>query len=274
MIADILLVILALAGLSISAVVDIKKREIPNWTNFSMIAAALAIRLMHSTLTLQWSYFLYGLLGFIIMLGVGNLMYYTKQWGGGDSKLLFAIGAIFATKPYFLKNFPVPFLLIMFLAIVLTGAAYSFVYGLSLAVLNRKTFLKRLLELNKTYRKTRSIIIFAAIILAVFGALMPSDLGLSVMGFSAVIIVSVYWILFAKAVESACLIKTIPLSKLTEGDWITNEKLRKKFKISTLGIENSQIEKLKTVKIKQIEVKYGIPFAPSFLIALIIILLI
>ena len=272
--ADIILVILAFIGLTISSIVDIKKREIPNWTNFSMVAAALAIRLMHSTLTQEWYYFLYGLLGFAIMLAIGNLMYYTKQWGGGDSKLLFAIGAIFATKPYFVKDFKLPFLVTFFLAILMTGAVYSLVYSLVLAIQNRKKFWKELKYLNNKHRTLRTVVVFFAFIVAAMGFSIISTASTPILIFAAVLIISVYWIMFAKAIEASCLIKSIPVSKLTEGDWILDEKIIKKYKIPKTGIELKQIKALKKSNIKKITIKEGIPFAPAFLITLIIILLI
>ena len=272
--SDILLSAIAFIGISISSIVDIKTREIPNWTNFSMIAAALAIRLMHSITFSQRSYFLYGLLGLSLMFILGNLMYYTKQWGGGDSKLLFAIGAIFATKPYFVKEFPIPFLAVIFIAILLSGFFYSFIFSLILAIKYRKKFFKEIKEIHNTSRKIRYTSFGSAVLLAILSLFIKSFLVPLMLSLSALIIFSVYWILFSKAVEKACLTKIIQVSKLTEGEWIVDEKIRNKFKISKLGIEKYQIEQLKKAKIKEVLIKEGIPFAPSFLLALIIILLI
>lgn len=272
-VADILLTIIAFLGLSIASIIDIKTREIPNWLNFSMIAVALSIRLMHSILTAEWFYILYGLLGFTSMFLIGNLMYYTKQWGGGDSKLLFALGAIFATKPYFVKNFPVPFLAVIFIGIIVVGFFYSFIYSLILAFKNKTKFIKEIKDLIHEYRKIRLLSTTIAILIAISSLFLQFYLRPLMLSVAAILIFSVYWIIFAKAVESACLTKFIPISKLTEGEWIVDEKIRKKFKISKLGIEKKQIEEIKKAKIKEVLIKEGIPFAPSFLIALILIIL-
>lgn len=272
MIADILLIILAFIGLSIATIVDLKTREIPNWINFSMIAIALAIRLMHSVLTAEWFYILYGLLGFISMFLIGNLMYYTKQWGGGDSKLLFALGAIFATKPYFVKEFPLPFLVILFLGIIITGFFYSLIYSLVLAILNRKEFWKEIKNRMNLNRKIRFLLTTLAVLIAVSSLFVIYYLKPLILSISAIIIFSTYWILFTKAVESSCLTKKLQVSKITEGEWIIDEKIINKFKISKLGITNKQIDSLKKAKIKEVLIKQGIPFAPAFLIALIILI--
>ncbi len=66
------------------------------------------------------------------------------------------------------------------------------------------------------------------------------------------------------------MIRVLPTSKLTPGDWIVDKKIREKFNISSLGIEQEQILKLKKSKIRFIKVKEGIPFVPTFLIAYII----
>ncbi len=272
MIADILLIILAFLGISIATLVDLKTREIPNWINFSMIAVALAIRLMHSVLTAEWFYILYGLLGFASMFLIGNLMYYTKQWGGGDSKLLFALGAIFATKPYFVKEFPLPFLVILFLAIIITGFFYSFFYSIVLAILNRKEFWKEIKNRMNLYRNVRFLITTLAVLIAISSLFVVTYLKPLILSISALIIFSTYWIIFTKAVESACLTKKVPVSKITEGEWIVDQNILNKFKISNLGITNKQIAALKAAKIKTITIKQGIPFAPAFLIALIILI--
>ena len=69
------------------------------------------------------------------------------------------------------------------------------------------------------------------------------------------------------------MIKEIQVNSLTPGDWILNKEIRSKFKISNLGIEPEQIIALKKSKIKTIQVKEGIPFAPSFLLAYLVTML-
>ena len=270
-IADILLIILAFLGILIATIVDLKTREIPNWINFSMVAVALAIRLMHSVLTAEWFYILYGLLGFASMFLLGNLMYYTKQWGGGDSKLLFALGAIFATKPYFIKNYPIPFLAVLFLAIIITGFFYSFFYSIVLAIINRKEFWKEIKHRMNLHRKLRFLLTTLAVLIAISSLFVIYYLKPLILSISAIIVFSTYWILFTKAVESSCLTKKVSISKITEGEWIVDENILNKFKISKLGITNQQIKALKQAKIKEVLIKQGIPFAPAFLIALIIL---
>ena len=72
------------------------------------------------------------------------------------------------------------------------------------------------------------------------------------------------------------MVKLISPEKLTEGDWIVEDIYYKNKRITgpkDLGISKKNIEKLIKLKqqgkINKIKVKYGIPFVPSFLIALI-----
>ncbi|HLD12996.1 MAG TPA: hypothetical protein VJB87_05410, partial [Candidatus Nanoarchaeia archaeon] len=79
------------------------------------------------------------------------------------------------------------------------------------------------------------------------------------------------WLLQAmKAVEQTCLLRKIPVAKVTEGDWLVDNALRKKFGIPSWGIEVKQIKKLQVSNIKQVWVKEGIPFVPALLLAVIV----
>lgn len=70
--------------------------------------------------------------------------------------------------------------------------------------------------------------------------------------------------------------RLIPVSKLTEGDWIAkNVYLNKKLITGPKdrGITKKQITLLKKSKVKQVLIREGIPFVPVFLISTLISLL-
>ena len=78
-----------------------------------------------------------------------------------------------------------------------------------------------------------------------------------------------------KIVETS-LIKTISVKNLTEGDWITeNIYLKNKFIYNNKspGVTKKQISQILKSKIKNLKVKEGIVFMPSFFITLIVTLL-
>jgi len=134
MIVDYLIVIIALVWLSFAAIHDIKKREVPDWLNYSLITLALGLRAVHSIVFKEFTFFLYGLLGFVVLFILANILYYTKQWGGGDSKLLMGMGILFATYPvsllkFFNPNLDIPFLLTVVINIFIVGSIYGVLWS-------------------------------------------------------------------------------------------------------------------------------------------------
>src|SRR3989338_4002757 len=97
MIVDIILICVGLLGVIIAAISDIKTREVPNIVSYGLIFAGFCLRLIHSVVTHEWGYFLWGAVSFLVIFIVGNILYRTAQWGGGDTKLLMGVGIIFAT---------------------------------------------------------------------------------------------------------------------------------------------------------------------------------
>ena len=146
MIADILLLLTGLIALTIAAYNDIKTTEIPDWLSFSLIFTGIAIRLMHSSIYSKWDYFAYGLLGLALMSVLGNIMYYSRQWGGGDAKIAMGLGVIFGTTPSFLDT-GIPFLLVIFINIIFFGALYGLAWSVYLA-LKHKAKLKKELAMS------------------------------------------------------------------------------------------------------------------------------
>ena len=55
-------------------------------------------------------FLLYSLITFGAFFDIGLIMYYTKQWGGGDSKLLMGLGALLPLYPnIIIDNFSLKF---------------------------------------------------------------------------------------------------------------------------------------------------------------------
>ena len=76
-------------------------------------------------------------------------MFKTRQWGGGDAKLIMGLGIVFATGPFFVKESYLPFLFMFVVNTLLLGALYGVVYSVVLAHKNRKKFV---LALKKRIR--------------------------------------------------------------------------------------------------------------------------
>ena len=130
MIIEYILVITALLWVLFASLSDIKTREVPDWLSYSLIAIGLGLRGINSIYLKDVWFFLYGLIGLTIMFGFGMLMYYTKQWGGGDSKLIMGLGAVFGSNIDTIFN---PVIDFPFLAIAL-NICIGFLNGFSITM--------------------------------------------------------------------------------------------------------------------------------------------
>lgn len=274
---DIILIVITLIALIIATISDIKTHEIPNYLSYSLIFIALAIKLSHSILTSNYNYFLYALIGLGAMYLFGTALYYTKQWGGGDTKLLMGLGVVFSTTPAFLIQTKIPFLLIILVNIIIVGAIYGLLTGIYLILKNLKKFLK---EFKKILKLKCKIVISSLIIsgILLITLVFIKDDRFKLFLTATILLINLYIYLWAgiRAVENVAMYKLLPVKKLREGDWVVN-KIKKDKKIIYIptvhGITKKDIKNLIKYKIKKVLVKEGIAFIPAFLIAVIITLI-
>jgi len=277
-----ILIILTIIWLIIASITDIKIREVPNWLSFSLIIIAICFQLISSILNKNPKIILNSLTGFGIFFIIGNLMYYTKQWGGGDAKILMGIGAVFPSYPtsfiyIFTPKLSLSFLAIILLNILIIGAIYSLIASIILAIKNRKKFKK---ELDKKIKDKKIKSIKKRIILISIFSYIPFYLLLKEL-FSSMILATLPLILFylwliIGAIEKVSMYKKINVIQLREGDWITKKiKIKDKtlYSPNIEGITNKEIKKLIKNKIKKVIIREGLPFLPAILIALIISLI-
>src|SRR3989338_7375332 len=79
--------------LLIATYTDLKTREVPDSLNYGLLFAALGLRGIWAVEE-GWTFFLSGILGAAAAFLLASVLYYTRQWGGGDAKLLLALGAV------------------------------------------------------------------------------------------------------------------------------------------------------------------------------------
>ncbi len=273
---DLILISISLAALAFATITDIKIKEVPDWLSYALISSGLAIRLIHAFIFSEFSYFFFGILGFAIMFIVGNVLYHTKQWGGGDAKLLMGLGATLATTPFYLES-NIPFLLILFIYILLSGAVYGIFWSLTLIFKNTQKFTHEFKNVNKTKTaRNLKIISFIGTILFIILLIAYSERELIFLLLVLTIVTLLYPYLFisVKSVENLYLYTTFPVEKLMEGDWVANN-VKKNNKIifhKKLAITKQDIETLKKLNVKTVVIKDGIPFVPPFLIGTILAL--
>lgn len=278
-----IIIVIALIALLIASYCDIKTREVPDLVSYGLLATAIGVRLIFFVGTFEWHYLADGAAGFVIFFGIACVMFYAGQWGGGDSKVLMGLGALFGieitrfTNAAFLGTLAPAFLINTLLA----GAVYGLFWTIFLAWKNKKKFLEELknLRTRKVMLLRNALIVLMVLTIAgVFFLKHPLEKLALIIFFVCTTLLYYFW-LVAKAVENACMYKTVPPEKLTEGDWIAkNIIIAGKYICGPkdLGVSKEQIAKLvrlkKQHKIQNVLIKEGIPFVPSFLMGFLMTL--
>lgn len=274
---------ISLVALVIGSITDIKKREVPDFLNFSLIILGVIIGGILSIL--NWSIWpvLTAIGGLISGYLIAAAMYYTGQWGGGDAKMLMGLGALHGVAflgPYsFITHKVFPFFFTLIITIMVAGAIYSLCYLIGLILVKwkpyRRALRKKLRE--KAIRQQRWIALAIVVIASISILILPdTQLRILIGTFATLVVLGLYSGLLIKTAEKALMIKKISVNKLVEGDWIAKE-IKVKDEIicgpKTLGVEEKHIALLKKKGIKEVYVKEGVPFIPGFLLGYIMMLI-
>jgi len=276
---ELILLFICLAAASAS---DIRTREVPDWLSYAMIISGVGINLIRSLVLNDPSYIAFSLLGLGVFVALGCGMYYLGQWGGGDSKVLMGVGALLGLEASMQAPFiSINSMLISFwLNMLVAGLAFGLVFSMVMALRNFKKFIKEFIAVLHNYKRIQTIIFaFSGCLLILSAVSLDLFLQAMMLGIVIISLLSLYIWLFSKAVEQSCMLRLAKPSELTEGDWIVKDVTYKGRYLcgpKDLGVSKKQIAemvKLETAgKLRQILVKDGIPFIPSFLIALILTL--
>ncbi len=247
----------------IGAVVqDLRRREVDNIWNFSLIGIALAYRLAVSVFSGNYWFVINGFLGFGIFLLLGNLFYYSRLFAGGDAKLIIALGTILPMSYDWIANFKI-FGMFVFV-FMLGGSVYSLLYSCFLVAENFSGFnLQFMKYFKKNFRWFIGVLVFS-LVWAIFSFFIGFA---ELMLISLVVLLFPVLLVFSKSVEESCLIKTLDSKNVTEGDWLYQDVRigNKVIKPNWEGISGEELRLIRKTD-KKILVKYGIPFTPSFLI--------
>ncbi len=260
-----ILIALSLIVLAAASLFDLKTREVPDTLSIGFIISVLGITLIYGFYS-TFSYFLYGILGFVIAFIIAFILYYSKQMGGGDAKLFMGLGAAFAT---FNETFPL--LLILLLCLLTIGGLYSFCWGLALFLKERKKSFPLFKKRLKANRTPRIIIIILSIILLALAYINDNfayRFLLAALAFTMLFLF--YLTIFIHVVEKIGFLKHYPLSKVTEGDWLAKDVKRNGKVICSakeVCLDKKQINRLKKNKVKKVWIKIGIPFVPAIFLS-------
>ena len=92
--APIIVIVLAFIGVVLATLQDLKTREVPDSLSSGLIALGFALSAVRWAFGEGWEVVINTTLGFGFGYGFGALLYYMRQWGGGDAKLLAGLGAM------------------------------------------------------------------------------------------------------------------------------------------------------------------------------------
>lgn len=269
---ELLLYIVSLAILIIGTYTDLKIREVPDWANYGGIAIGLLGRAVWSIAAWDKEFIISGLIGFTVFFVVGWAMYLGRQWGGGDSKLFMAIGALLGIK-LSSEDFVINF----FSNAVIVGAVYGLLWTLTIVVRNWKTVKKEWKNSTQIPVWKRKIVIAFCGVLLVISFLVDKMIGIFLLLLALTIFVGFYLLFFVKTIEQTFLVQKVSAMKVTEGDWIAKDIIVKGKLLcgtKTTGITKEQLEELQKFydegKVKQVWIRTGIPFVPAVLAAFLL----
>ena len=264
---EIFLFVLAFIWILFASLQDIRKRMVSDWLNFSLIIFVLGFRFFYSLFESDGFVFFYqGLFGLGIFFVLGNLLYYAKFFGGGDAKLMMALGAMLPLGNSFLSNAET--LLVFFLVFLLAGSFYGLLWSIGIVVFSKKSkdyggkFVKE-------FKKSKSLI-YPSLLISI--SLILLGVVDSVFVYFGVLIFTLpYLYIHSKLVDNVFLVRKVQTSKLEEGDWIYRDlKLGKKILTPSWGgLTKVQIREIRK-KYKSIHIRNGIPFVPVFLISFLV----
>lgn len=257
------LIVLALVWIVAAVIQDLRKREVANWWNFSLIAIALSYRAFVSVQLWDYLYFVYGLVGFGIFFLLAHVFYYGRLFAGGDAKLLMALGCVLPFSLTFFQNL---LIFLYFLVLLLfCGSIYGLLYSVVLSYKNKKEFSREFLKQLHESKKFFFIFIMLAAVILIFVLFIKIYLFI---WFSLIILLFPFLYAYAKAIEESCMIKKVAAKELTIGDWLYKSVRigKKTIKPNWEGLNEEELKVLQKTR-KKILIKQGIPFTPSFLFA-------
>jgi Flp pilus assembly protein protease CpaA len=275
-------------GSSLAAAWDLKTTEIPDKIPYTMMIIALIIYGFQSIASWDYTPILSSIIVGALFFGFGFVLYYFGQWGGGDAKLLSAIGfllphttALGSLFPGMLLWFPFPvsYLFNMFFV----GAVYMMLYAFALAIMNKKI----LHEFEKDVKASANIIIISSIALFIVLLFLnwfinwrfQFEYDLSVLTRAPLtfellplvtnsiipLILTIGLFLtwkFVRAVENIEFKKRVHVKNLKVGDVLIGSRIWE-------GLTERELRHMKQSKKRYVWIKEGVRFAPAFPLALL-----
>lgn len=248
-------------GLIFAVYQDITRREIDDWLNLFLFSSGVLFLIFVQDLAFNplilvaFGFFIFS----VSLLCFG--FYYGRFFSGGDSKLFFALSPIFFTS-LISSSF---YNLFLYIALLFCcGSIYSLIYSFFLFSRDfKKVSVVFLKEIKKKYNLSLIGIFVILFVVGLFEKM--------ILLFSFLILFFVVLICMAKSLEQVSMKREVSTKYIREGDWLFYDvKVGKKlFRKSWEGLSSIDVKYMKKFK-KNIFIKDGIPYAPSFLFAILI----
>jgi len=261
----IFLLVLGFIWIIAATIQDLRKKEVANWLNFSLIIFALGFRFFYSLFSSNgFNFFFQGLIGLGIFFILGNIFYYSKIFAGGDAKLMIALGTILpiSNNFYFNLRYFAFFLLIFFFV----GTIYGIIWSFIMLFKNTKTFVKKFKQIFNKNRNISFVIMLLGLFLMITGFY---QFFLFLIGLF--VFVAPYFFVYAKAIDESSMIRKINTKELREGDWLYSRiKIGRKYiEPNWEGLSMKEIHDIRK-KYRSVKIRQGVAFVPVFLISFII----
>lgn len=256
---------IALIWIIFASVQDIKKKEVANWLNYSLLVTALAYRGFYSLVNLDYWFFIYGAIGAVAFAILANALYYSKIFGGGDARLLIGIGAILPFESFMdMIGEGIMFIFLLFLI----GAVYSIIFSFFILARNLDKF-------KIGFRKNKKILLISYPIVIILSIIMKSLMFANGGFYFLITLLLILPLLYVYLLSlDKCMIQLVKPDELQEGDWLNEDVKLAKGKVirkSVHGLSKEDIALLRKAR-KSVWIKEGVVFVPVFLISFIIYL--
>ncbi len=234
---DSTLFILALTVLIISSITDIKIREVPDWISYTFLFTAIAGNLILSVIENNYWIIVNSIAGVIVGFLIGLLLFYTGQWGGGDSKILIGLFALIGFNVqafYGLVTGNIIFVdyiltaewILFIVNFAIAGAIYGILFSVGLVISKSKEFskeFKSIMKAKELKNIKRFIFNFTLAIITIFTInyfmrVFTEDVFVLLIGLFPIIMFYI-WV-SAKSIDNGCMNKIIYANKITIGDWV------------------------------------------------------
>jgi len=269
---DAFLTVALLVGLGVASWRDLRAREVPDLVSLGLVALGVLGALSLAIVARDPWRLVPAITGVVAGFAMGTVLYRTRQWGGGDAKLLAGVGAILGLWA------PGYRLLVFLVLLAFSGAAYGIAWTAWLIVRHwrpfRTAFARRIREPG-VHRVRLALVGLGAVgILLLLFVPWPYTLliGLALLGAYLLL----YGWIVSRTLEETALTKDCPVGNLEEGDWLVAD-VRKGARLiaraSRTGVSLREIAALRRARVRTVRVREGIPFVPAFLIAAVMLLL-